>query len=104
LLEVCLTKETSASGDVVVSKGDGLSGGVVVHDRGKVIPRGFESRPFLNGVPEVLRNAISELESRLMDQDSKISKYIAEATERKPRFGEFGLPTALTDESQLCTR
>src|SRR5277367_2004594 len=58
-------------GDVVVSKGDGRSGGVVAHDRGKETPRGFESRPFLNGVPELLRNAFSELESRLIDQDSK---------------------------------
>ena len=85
-------------GDVVVSKGDGLSGGVIVHDRGKVISGGFESRPFLNGVPEVLRNAINELESRLMDQDSKISKYIAEATERNPRFSDIGLPSTLTDK------
>lgn len=85
-------------GDVVVSKGDGLSGGVVVHDRGKAIPGDFESRPFLNGVPEVLRNAIGELESRLMDQDSKILKFIAEATERNSRFSDFGLPSVLTDK------
>jgi nucleoside phosphorylase len=85
-------------GDVVISKGDGLSGGILIHDRGKAIPGGFESRPFLNGVPEVLRNAISELESRLMDQDNKISKYIAEATQRNPRFSDFGSPTALTDK------
>jgi nucleoside phosphorylase len=85
-------------GDVVVSKGDGLSGGVLVHDRGKVIPGGFESRPFLNGVPEVLRNAISELESRLMDQDSKILKYIRRGHSEEPTFSDFGPPTALTDK------
>jgi nucleoside phosphorylase len=84
-------------GDVVVSKGDGLSGGVVVHDRGKVIPGGFEPRPFLNGAPEVLRNAVGELDSRFMDQDNKIAKYITEATQRNPRFSDFGLPNALTD-------
>src|SRR5271168_4459951 len=44
-------------GDVVVSKGDGRSGGVVAHDRGKETTRGFESQPFLDGVPELLRNA-----------------------------------------------
>jgi nucleoside phosphorylase len=85
-------------GDVIVSKGDGRSGGVVVHDRGKVNPEGFESRPFLNGVPEVLRNAISELESLLMDEDSKISTYITEATERNHRFSRFGFPNTLTDK------
>lgn len=85
-------------GDVVVSKGDGLSGGVVVHDRGKAIPGGFDSRPFLNGVPEVLRNAISELESRLMDQDSKTTEFIREATKRNPRFSDFRFPQALVDK------
>lgn len=85
-------------GDVVISKGDGRSGGVVVHDRGKVTLMGFESRPFLNGVPEVLRNAFSELESRLMDQDSKITMYLSEATTRNSRFSAFERPTSLTDD------
>jgi nucleoside phosphorylase len=85
-------------GDVVVSKGDGRSGGLVVHDRGTINSGGFEPRPFLDGVPEVLRNAIGELESRLMDQDNRISKYISEAIERNSRFSDFGLPTALTDK------
>jgi len=84
-------------GDVVVSKGDGISGGVVAHDRGKVTLEGFESRPFLNGVPEVLRNAFAELESRLMDQDSKIATYILEATMRNGRFSAFERPTSLAD-------
>jgi len=51
-------------GDVVISQGDGRLRGVVVHDRGKVSLLGFESRPFLNDVPEVLSNAFRELESR----------------------------------------
>ncbi len=84
-------------GDVVISKGDGRSGGVVIHDRGKVTQVGFESRPYLNGVPEILRNAFSELESRLMDQDSKIGTFLAEATKRNSRFSVFERPTALTD-------
>jgi nucleoside phosphorylase len=84
-------------GDVVISKGDGRSGGVVAHDRGKVTLTGFESRPFLNGVPEVLRNALSELESRIIDQDSKITTYISEATTRNSRFSAFERPTSLVD-------
>jgi nucleoside phosphorylase len=84
-------------GDVVVSKGDGRSGGVVAHDRGKETPKGFESRPFLNGVPELLRNAFSELESRLIDQDSKILEHLSQATARNPYFGTFEHPTSLVD-------
>ncbi|KAI9866890.1 MAG: hypothetical protein M1813_000832 [Trichoglossum hirsutum] len=84
-------------GDVVVSKGDGTSGGVVAHDRGKETPTGFKSRSFLNGVPEVLRNALSELESRLMDQDSKITAYISRATARNHRFSAFERPASLVD-------
>lgn len=84
-------------GDVVVSKGDGRSGGVIVYDRGKETPMGFETRPFLNGVPEVLRNAFSELESRLMDQDSKIAVYLSEATARNDRFLAFERPISLVD-------
>jgi nucleoside phosphorylase len=84
-------------GDVVVSKGDGRSGGVVAHDRGKETLGGFESRPVLDGVPELLRNAFSELESLLMDQDSKIAKYISQATARNPRFSAFERPRSLID-------
>jgi nucleoside phosphorylase len=85
-------------GDVVISKGDGRSGGVVAHDRGKVTQIGFESKPFLNGVPEVLRNAFSELESRLIDQDSKITTYLSEALKRNSRFSAFERPTSLSDD------
>lgn len=84
-------------GDVVISKGDGRSGGVVAHDHGKETPQGFESRPFLDGVPEVLRNAFSELESLLMDQDSKSADYLAQARARNPRFKDFERPVSLVD-------
>jgi nucleoside phosphorylase len=85
-------------GDVVVSKGDGRSGGVVAHDHGKDTTSGFESRPFLNGVPELLRNAFSELESLLMDQDSKITEYLSQATARNSRFLAFERPASLIDD------
>ena len=85
-------------GDVVISQGDGRSGGVVAHDRGKVTLLGFESRPFLCDVPEVLRNALSELESRLIDQDSKITTCLLEATMRNSRFSAFEIPTCLSDD------
>jgi len=84
-------------GDVVVSKGDGRFGGVVAHDRGKETSSGFESRPFLDGIPELLRNAFSELESLLMDHDSKAAGYISQAVARNSRFLAFDHPETLVD-------
>ena len=93
-------------GDVVISKGDGLSGGVVSVDRGKIVEAAgnygklpnmdFQPRSFLNGVPEVLRNAFNELASLHMDRDCKIPEYISDAIARNPRFGQFNRP-ALAD-------
>jgi nucleoside phosphorylase len=84
-------------GDVVVSKGDGRSGGVVAHDHGKETSSGFESRPFLDGVPELLRNVFSELESLLMDQESNITGYLTQAIARNPLFSAFKRPASLVD-------
>jgi hypothetical protein len=81
-----------------VSKGDGRSGGVVAHDRGKETSSGFESRPFFfDGVPESLRNAFSELESLLMDHDSNVAGYISQAIARNSRFFAFDHPESLAD-------
>jgi len=85
-------------GDVVISQGDGRSGGIVAHDRGKVTLLGLESRPFLNNVPVVLRNAFRVLESRLIDQDSRITTYLSEATMRNSSFSAFEIPTCLADD------
>lgn len=85
-------------GDVVISKGNGKSGGVVSHDRGKITANGFESTPFLSGIPEVLRNAFAELESRLIDQDNNIATYISASCERNRRFRKFSRPTILVDD------
>jgi nucleoside phosphorylase len=84
-------------GDIVLSKGDDRSGGVVAHDRGKETSKGFESRHFLSGVPELLRNAFTKLESLLMDQDSNITEYLSQATARNPRFFAFERPASLVD-------
>jgi nucleoside phosphorylase len=84
-------------GDIVVSKGDGRSGGVVAHDRGKETSRGFESRPFLDGVPELLRNAFTKFESLLLHQNSKITEYLSQATTRNSFFSAFDRPASLVD-------
>lgn len=83
-------------GDVVVSKADGRSGGVVAHDRGKETTQGLELRSHVHGVPELLQNAFSELEASHLSQGNKIKQYFAEATERHPLFSKFQRPN-LTD-------
>ena len=92
-----LDKNDVRLSDVVVSKGDGRFGGVVAYNYGKETHRGFESRPLLDGVLELMRNAIVELESRLIDHDSKIVEYISKATVRNSRFSDFGRPASLID-------
>jgi len=51
-------------GDVVVSKPEGVFGGVRQYDCGKATTRGFEERGALNSPPVVLLNAIGALESK----------------------------------------
>ena len=60
-------KKDVRPGDVAISKGDGFSRGVVAINHGKVTVHGFEPRPFLNGVPELLKNAFNELSALLID-------------------------------------
>jgi hypothetical protein len=90
-------KKDICLGNVIVSKGDSRSGEVVAHDRRKEIPRGFESQSFLNRIPELLRNTLSKLESLLIDQDSKITEYLLQATARNPCFSAFEQPILLVD-------
>ncbi|KAL2812625.1 nucleoside phosphorylase domain-containing protein [Aspergillus granulosus] len=79
-------------GDVVISRPDGRSGGVVAHDRGRWTLAGFESTPYLNGVPQRLQNVFNELESLLMDHENRIMDYIQAATSRNPLFEQFARP------------
>jgi nucleoside phosphorylase len=51
----------------------------------------------LDSVPELLRNAFVELESRHMDHESKIAEFLSEATARNPRFSAFDRPASLSD-------
>jgi nucleoside phosphorylase len=50
-------------GDIVVSQPTGAFGGVRQYDCGKSTPHGFEERGVLNCPPDVLLNAMSELQS-----------------------------------------
>lgn len=83
-------------GDVVISKRDGIFGGVGVHDRGKITTDGFVHRTHLDGVPEVLGKAIVRLESKMIG-GSKIKTHISASRSRNSDFSDFERPTALAD-------
>jgi nucleoside phosphorylase len=73
-------------GDVVISKRSGNDGGVVFWDRGRQTQNGLESQPYLQGVPRILNNAFSKLQSLHDDQENQIEKIISEAGSRNKRF------------------
>ncbi|KAI1111658.1 hypothetical protein F5Y14DRAFT_424372 [Nemania sp. NC0429] len=85
-------------GDIVVSYTGGKAAAVVPTDRGKFIEAengaGYlEPRPYLNGVPEVLRNTFAEMVSlQQADGPPDIPGYISRATERNSRFIKFNRP------------
>lgn len=81
-------------GDVVISKRDGMFGGVGAHDRGKVTSNGFVQQTYLNGVPEVLGKAVQRLESM---RRNKINTYILASSKRNPDFSDFERPLDLDD-------
>ncbi|CAD0099801.1 unnamed protein product [Aureobasidium mustum] len=74
-------------GDVVVSKPEGTSGGVIQYDLGKAKADGsFERKGMLNRPPLALLNALSSLEARHIKSGSKIALYVNKMLERYPRM------------------
>jgi nucleoside phosphorylase len=69
-------------GDVVVSKPDRTSGGVIQYDFGKTKQKGrFLRTQSLNRPPDVLLGAVSSLQAKHM-LDGNASKYVSEIVER----------------------
>jgi nucleoside phosphorylase len=83
-------------GDVVVSRPDGTSGGVVQYDLGKVIENainalsggGFERKGSLNSPPMVLLTAISALRAKHKRLPSEIPKFLREMIDLNPMMAE----------------
>ncbi|KAI1200121.1 nucleoside phosphorylase domain-containing protein [Nemania serpens] len=84
-------------GDVVISMTSGKAAAVVPTDGGEHIEVGkgkaiFESTPFLNSVPELLRDTFNKMKYQQQDGLQKLSAYISQATERNSFFAAFNKP------------
>ena len=64
-------------GDVVVSRPHNVHGGVVQYDFGKATPGEFERTGLLNSPPEILLNAISNIQADQLVGKSKLSEYLS---------------------------
>ena len=81
-------------GDVVVSKPLGTFGGVIQYDFGKTVQAGkFNRTGSLNKPPEVLLNAVANLEAKHMMENHDAEKILSEMTRKYPRMkGRFTYP------------
>lgn len=78
-------------GDVVVSKPDGRSGGVIQYDFGKTIQEGrFMRTGSLNRPPGVLLGAVNTLQARHFMEEPELINYLAEIPQKYPRMREAG--------------
>ncbi|PTB50358.1 hypothetical protein M431DRAFT_19801 [Trichoderma harzianum CBS 226.95] len=76
-------------GDIVVSRPEGTSGGVVQYDFGKALQGGeFRRTGFLNSPPRVLRSAVTNLQARHGLQEPQVPQYLDQMVSRFPRLGQ----------------
>ncbi|KAF3060153.1 hypothetical protein CFAM422_011483 [Trichoderma lentiforme] len=74
-------------GDIVVSRPEGTSGGVVQYDFGKALQGGeFRRQGFLNSPPRVLRSAVTNLRANHGLQESQVPQYLDQMVKRFPRL------------------
>ncbi|KAL7934427.1 nucleoside phosphorylase domain-containing protein [Trichoderma chlorosporum] len=76
-------------GDIVVSRPEGASGGVVQYDFGKALQGGeFRRTGFLNSPPRVLRSAVSSLQARHGLQASNVPQYLNHMVNKFPLLSQ----------------
>jgi nucleoside phosphorylase len=74
-------------GDVVVSKPDRTSGGVIQYDFGKTVQEGrFVRTGSLNRPPDVLLGAVANLQAKHMVEEPKLSKHLSEIISKYPKL------------------
>ena len=73
-------------GDVVVSQPVGDRRGVIQYDLGKSTPDGFLHTGSLNAPPQVLRQAVANLQARHICDGGNISSYLAVIENKAKRF------------------
>ncbi|PNP85407.1 hypothetical protein FNYG_01236 [Fusarium nygamai] len=92
-------------GDVVISQPSGTLGGVVQHDRGKILPQGgFERTGSHNAPPQSLLSALARLQATHMTEESKVPEFLAQLSAKTPKRmkGKFSYPGALHDRLYLA--
>lgn len=77
------TKTDVRLGDVVVSQPMGTSTSVVQYDMGQDTPRGFIRTGFLNAPPQILRQALANLQARHMCEANNMPEYLAILEQKK---------------------
>ncbi|KAF5710359.1 G-protein beta WD-40 repeat-containing protein [Fusarium mundagurra] len=73
-------------GDVVISQPSGTLGGVVQHDRGKILPQGgFQRTGYFNAPPQLLLTALARLQATHMCEESRVPEFLAELVAKVPQ-------------------
>lgn len=74
-------------GDVVISKPEGTSGGVIQYDFGKTVQEArFVLTGSLNRPPTVLLNAVNTLQAKHLIEEPKLIRHLSEMLMRYPRL------------------
>ncbi|KAF5243389.1 hypothetical protein FANTH_8211 [Fusarium anthophilum] len=87
-------------GDVVISQPSGHFGGIVQHDRGKILPQGeFQRTGSQNMPPQFLLSALSCLQATHMTEESRVPDFLSQlnAKTSKRMKGKFSYPGILND-------
>lgn len=75
-------------GDVVVSQPDGIHGGVVQWDFGKMESGGFKRTGSLNKPPRPLLNAVQDIKTKHMAEGDKLAEYLSKMVQNNSRMAQ----------------
>lgn len=87
-------------GDVVISQPSETLGGVIQHDRGKILPRGeFHRTGLYNTPPQLLLTALARLQATHMTEESRVPEFLAQLVTKSPKRqkGKFSYQGSLND-------
>ncbi|KAH8722805.1 hypothetical protein GQ44DRAFT_657694 [Phaeosphaeriaceae sp. PMI808] len=73
-------------GDVVVSQPEGIHGGVVQWDFGKMESHGFKRIGSLNKPPRPLLNAVQDIKIKHMTEGNRLSEHLSKMAQDKPEM------------------
>jgi nucleoside phosphorylase len=75
-------------GDVVVSQPEGMHGGVVQWDFGKIEEDGFKRTGSLNKPPRPLLNAVQDIKAEHMIQGDRLAEHLSKLAQGNPRMAQ----------------